>query len=212
MEWADDIRRAFADGGAKIVVTRSLRKLVRPAVRVGSLVFIERDLTQPFPGAKPVTGIIAREGTIDDSPLFPDPELARKRFSKDQRCFMGIEETTGKLANYRWVTTSAAYIPELDRHLILGPTDVYIYDLNTLPEFRKRGIDGFTRRYTYSCLRDTGYTRVYAYIHGDNHASLQASRHLLRRIGRIWYVQPRGCAPIMLGGRRAGFPEFRKLS
>jgi hypothetical protein len=211
MELADDIRRAFVDGGTKIVVTRSLRKLVRPAVKVGSLVFTECDLTEPLPSARSVAGIAVREGTIEDTPLFPDPELARMRFRQSQRCFMGIEEKTGKLTNYRWVNTAAAYIPELDRYLIMGPRDAYVYDLNTLPEFRKRGIDGYTRHYTYSFLRDSGYTRIYAYIHGDNRASLRASRHLLRPIGRVWYVQPRGCAPLMLGGRGSKFPELRRL-
>jgi ribosomal protein S18 acetylase RimI-like enzyme len=212
MELADDIRKAFVDGGTKIVVTRSLRKLVRPAMKLGSLVFTECDLTKPFPEAKAVAGIILREGTIKDAPIFADPELARTRFRQGHRSFMGIEEKTGKLANYRWVNTSAAYIPELERYLILGPKDAYVYDLNTLPEFRRRGIDACTRHYTYSFLRDSGYTRIYAYIHGDNRASLQASRHLLRPIGRVWYLQPRGCVPIMLGGRGAGFPELRRLS
>lgn len=212
MELADDIRRAFVDGGPKIVVTRSLRKLVRPAVKVGSLVFTECDLRKPFPSAKPIAGIVVREATIEDVPFYPDPELAQTRFRQGHRSFMAIEEKTGRLANYRWVNMSAAYIPELDRYLILGPKDVYVYDLNTLPEFRKRGIDAYTRHYTYSVLRDSGYIRIYAYIHGDNRASLQAARHLLRQIGRVWYLAPRGFAPIMLGGRGSRFPELRRLS
>jgi hypothetical protein len=210
MAWTEELRQAFDDGGTKFVVARSLRKLMRPACKVGSLIFTECDLTKPFPEPRPISGIILRELTAEDVPLFPDAGPARDRFAAGHRSFGGIEERTGKLTNYRWVNASSAFIPELERYLIMGPKDVYVYDLNTLPEFRKRGIDACTRHFTYSYLRDCGYSRIYAYIHGDNHASLQASRRLLRRIGRVWYVQPRGCAPFILGGKGPGLPELRK--
>lgn len=206
-----DIQRAFVEGGAKAVVSRSLRKMVRPAFKVGSLVFTECDLTKPVPERQRVSGILAREATIEDARLFEDRALFLERFNQGHRCFLGIEENTGKLTNYRWVNTSAAFIPELDRYLILKEGDAYVYDLNTLPEFRRRGIDAYTRYYAYNHLRQTGYKRILAYIHGDNYPSLSASRHLLRPIGRVWYVQFRGCAPIMLGGRSANFPELRRL-
>ena len=199
------------DGGAKIVITRSLRKLVRPAFKVGTLVFAESDFSLPFPELRPVPGIIAREAVIDDVRLFEDQALFLNRFNQGHRCFVGIEEKTGKLTNYRWVNTTAAFVPELDRYLILKPGEVYIYDLNTLPEFRRRGIDAYTRHYTYSYLRDTGYKRGLAYIHGDNQPSLKASRQLLKPIGRIFYVQFRGCTPITFGARGARIPELRRL-
>ncbi|HEY2384941.1 MAG TPA: hypothetical protein VGK48_27520 [Terriglobia bacterium] len=206
-----DIQRAFAAGGPKIVITRGLRRLVRPAFKIGTLIFTEADLTQPLPEQRPVPGIVPREATIEDVRLFEDQALFLKRFNDGHRCFMGIEEQTGKLANYRWVNSAAALVPELERYIILKPGEVYIYDLNTLPEFRRRGIDAYTRYYTYNYLRETGYKKVLAYIHGDNPPSLQASRHLLKRIGRLSYIQFRGCAPIMIGGRSAPFPELRRL-
>ena len=211
MELTSDIHRAYTEGGAKAVVTRSFRKIVRPAFKIGSLVFIECDLNQKLPEAQSIPGIVAREATIEDARLFEDQPLFLKRFNEGHRCFMGIEEATGKLANYRWVNPSAAWVPELDRYLIMKPDEVYVYDLNTLPEFRRRGIDGYTRFYTYSHLRDIGYRKVWAYIHGDNTPSLKASRHLLRRVGRLWYLQFRGCSPIMIGGQGPDFPELRRL-
>lgn len=206
-----DIQRAFAEGGAKTVLSRGVRRLVRPAFKVGTLVFIESDLTQPLPEQRPVPGIIPREAAIEDVKLFEDQELFLNRFHEGHRCFMGIEERTGKLANYRWVNPTAAFVPELDRYIMLKPGEVYIYDLNTLPGFRKRGIDAYTRYYTYTYLRDTGHRKVIAYIHGDNQPSLQASRHLLKRVGRLVYVQFHGCRPIMIGGRSSQFPELRRL-
>lgn len=158
-------------------------------------------------------GILFREATRDDVVLFEDQSLFLDRLNQGHRCFMGIEEKTGKLTNYRWINTSTPqHIPELDRYLILKPGDAYAYDLNTLPEFRRRGIDAFTRHNTYSYLRDTGCTRLLAYIHGDNYPSLSAARKMLRIIGRVWYIHIKGCQPIMIGGRKAGFPELRKLN
>src|SRR5262249_44724223 len=153
-----------------------------------SLVFIECDLQKPMPERRVIPGITVREATANDVSLFTEHELFLKRFHDGHRCFMGIEEATGKLTNYRWVTTSASYIPELRRFLMLRPTEVYVYDLKTLPEFRRRGIDSYTRHCIYSHLRDTGYTKVYAYIHGDNLPSIKASQILLRIVGRVWYV------------------------
>lgn len=211
MPFTAKVQRAFADGGAKTVVTRTLRKMVRPVVKMGSVVLTECDLSTPFSELQPVPGIIARQATIEDAKLFEDPTLFLERFHEGHRCFMGIEDETGRLTNYRWVNTSAAYIPEIDRHLILKPGEAYIYDLNTLPEFRRRGIDAYTRQYTYSYLRDSGFTKIYAYILGNNYPSLQASRRLLNHIGRLWYIQMRGCKPMILGGRRRGFPELIRL-
>jgi hypothetical protein len=206
-----DILRAYMDGGAKTVVTRSLRKLVRPAFKIGTLIFAESDFSRPFPELRPVPGIIAREATIEDIQLFEDQALFLNRFNQGHRCFVGIEEKTGKLTNYRWVNTTAALVPELDRYLILKPGEAYIYDLNTFPEFRRRGIDLYTRHYTYSYLRDIGYKRGLAYIQGDNQPSLRASRYLLTPIGRVLYVQFRGCAPIMFRAGGDRMPELRRL-
>jgi hypothetical protein len=211
MQITADFQRAWIEGGLQIVLARTLRKAVRPVVKIGSLVFIECDLLKPMPERRNVPGIIVREATLKDVSLFADRDVFLERFNQGHRCFMGIEEETGKLTNYRWVSATAPYIPEVRRYLMLKPTEVYVYDLKTMPEFRRRGVDAYTRHIIYSYLRDTGYSKVYAYIHGDNGPSLKASQILLRIVGRVWYVQPRGCAPIMLGGRRQGFPELRQL-
>jgi ribosomal protein S18 acetylase RimI-like enzyme len=195
-----------------MLLARGMRKLARPAFKMGSLVFIECDLRNQMPERRAISGITVREATIEDEDLFDDRDIFLERLNAGNRCFMGIDEATGKLANYRWVNTSAAYVPELQRYLMLEPGEAYIYDLKTLPEFRRRGIDAYTRHHIYTYLRDTGYKKIYAYIHGDNHVSLQAARGLLKPIGRIWYIQPRGFDPIMIGGRKRGFPELRKCA
>ncbi len=212
MDLTADIQRAWNEGGVKTVVTRSLGKLLRPAFKIGTLVFTECDLRKPLPERRTIPGIITREATVQDAYLFQDQDVFHERLLAGHRCFMGIEQATGRLTNYRWVNTSAAYIPELQRYLTLKPDEVYVYDLNTLPEFRRRGIDSYTRHYTYSHLRDQGYTKLYAYIHGDNRPSLQASRSFLKPIARVRYLQLRGSQPILICKRRAGFPQFGPIT
>jgi hypothetical protein len=208
MHLTSDIRRAWTEGGAKTVLTRGLRRVVRPAIKVGSLVFIECDLRRPMPERREISGLTVREATPGDAFMFADPDLLLERLNRGHRCFMGIEEATGKLTNYRWICSGSADIPELRRHMLLKPGEAYAYDLNTLPEFRRRGIDAYTRHWIYSHLRDTGYTRVYAYIHGDNHPSLKASRILLQPVGRVFYLQVRDWTPFMFAWRKRGFPEL----
>jgi hypothetical protein len=207
-----DVQLALMEGGPKTLFTRSLRKLVRPAVKIGALVFSECDLREPMPERQVIPGITVREATVNDAHLFSDRDVFFQHMKEGSRCFMGIEDATGKLTNYRWINTSAAYVPELKRYMLFRPNEAYAYDLNTLPEFRRRGIDRYTRHCTYSYLRDHGYTKLFAYIHGDNYASLQASRHLLRPIGRVWYIKIRGCNPIMIGGRKRGLPQLSPIT
>jgi len=206
-----DVQRAWMEGGPKIVLTRAIKKIVRPAFKTGSLWFFDCDLRKPMPERRELQGIVIREATKEDAAMFSDQAVFFERLSEGHRCFMGIEEATGKLTNYRWVSTRSAYIPELQRQLILQPEEVYVYDLRTMPEFRRMGIDAYTRHCIYSYLRDTGYTTIYAYIHGDNRPSLNAGRTFLRPIGRVWYFQLRGCMPIVIGRRKPGLPELVKL-
>src|SRR5262249_52490680 len=108
MEFITGFGRAFAEGGGKIIFTRCCRKLFSAVVRFGTLVFAEVDLTHPVREVPIVPGIIPREGKVQDASLFQDPAVFLERMAQGDRCFMGIEEKTGKLTNYRWVTTSPA--------------------------------------------------------------------------------------------------------
>src|SRR5262245_44469682 len=66
MQLNSDIQRAWLEGGPRILLTRSLRKLVRPAFKVGTLIFTECDLKNPMPEQRPVAGITIREATAED--------------------------------------------------------------------------------------------------------------------------------------------------
>ena len=104
-------------------------------------------------------------------------QLPFQRFARGDRWFVGIDASNGRLANYRWVTTAWELIPELGRNVVPQPGETFIYALYTLPEYRRRGIDSFTRQYTYDLLhRTSGIRRVLASIFDDNKASFRASR------------------------------------
>src|SRR5262245_53812489 len=122
-----DIQRALMEGGTKTVLTRSLRKFLRPVVKIGTLVFVECDLREPIPERRQMPGITVREATIDDVDLFEDRHLFLERLNEGNRCFMGIEDATGKLTNYRWINTSRSYVPELKRYMLFKPGEAYAY-------------------------------------------------------------------------------------
>ena len=202
------IRGLYREGGIKAVIVRSVKKLMSPVISVGILIFVECDLRKPLPRKAALAGVLEREAVLADASLFENPQIFIERLCAGKRCFIGIDSATGKLANYRWIATWSEYIPEIDRDIVLGPGEVYSYDLRTLPEFRRQGIDSYTRNRTYQRLRDQGFRKVYAYIRADNFPMLKSSRPLLKPIGRVWYVRFRGSKRFVFGDGRNGLPSL----
>jgi GNAT superfamily N-acetyltransferase len=120
---------------------------------------------------------------------------AIERFKRGDRWFIGVDSANGKIATFRWVTTAWELIPELERNILPNPGQAFVYALYTAPEYRRRGIDSYTRQYTYDLLyRTAGIHTVLATIFAENTVSMKAGRKFLRKIGRVWYVS-------ILGGR-----------
>src|SRR5262249_29954798 len=159
--------------------------------------FLERHLNVPMPQLQPIDGIDVREGTLSDVSLLntmENPERRRDqavwRLKQGDRWFIGVEKSSGKLTNYRWGSLTRGFIPELNRNLVLAPGEAYVYDLETLAEFRRRGIEGFTRQFTYNTLlHKYGVQRIVVYVLADNRASLQAGRQYLTAITRVWFMK-----------------------
>jgi hypothetical protein len=174
----------------------ALRTLAAPVAEIGIIHFFECDLRRGLPQVRPLPGIIAREAFLEDIDLLDGIENASERkadaihrLKNGERWFVGIDAANGKLTNYRWVSAMPTLIPELRSNVVPKTGEVFIYALYTVPEYRRRGIDSFTRHYTYDLLYKTaGVTRVLATIFAGNYASLQASRQFLREIGKVWYV------------------------
>jgi GNAT superfamily N-acetyltransferase len=195
-------RALHGEFGLRATIGLAFKKLLSPVARVGSVYLLKCDLTSRIPQSKPVPGIIPREAFVEDIHLLDglenDAEKKRDaiaRFKRGDRWFVGIDSTTGKLANFRWMTTAWEYIPELERNIVPKPGETFIYALYTAPEYRRQGIDSFTRHYTYDLLyRTAGIKKVLATIFAENTVSMKAGRKFLKKIGRIWYIQ-------ILGGR-----------
>lgn len=192
--------------GLRATIGLAFKKLLLPVARVGSVYLLECDLAEGLPKVKPVPGIIPRESFLEDVHLLdaiedgPEKKLdATERLRRGQRWFVGIDASTGKLANFRWVATAWELVPELERNVVLKPGQAFVYDLYTAPEYRRRGIDSFTRQYTYDHLyRSAGITTVIAHIRAENTVSIKAGRKFLKKIGRVWYLS-------VLGGRTRVF-------
>jgi GNAT superfamily N-acetyltransferase len=194
---AQELWRQF---GFRATIGLAVKKLISPVARVGSVYLMECDLKAGLPRVKPVAGIVPREGFLEDIDLLDGIENgiekkrdAIERFKRGDRWFIGVDSTNGKLATFRWVTTAGELIPELERNVVPQPGQAFAYALYTAPEYRRRGIDSFTRQYTYDLLyRTAGIHTVLATIFAENTVSMKAGRKFLRKIGRVWFVSIRG--------------------
>src|SRR5882672_7995068 len=105
-------RELWREFGVRATIGLALKKVISPVARAGSLYLMECDLPAGLPRVKPVSGIIAREGFMEDIDLLDGIEngMERKRdaidrFKRGDRWFIGVDSTNGKLTNFRWVTT-----------------------------------------------------------------------------------------------------------
>jgi hypothetical protein len=190
----------YQDRGLKTFTVQVIKKVLSPNVRMGSICFFERDLRAPMPPLDPLEGIVLREGSLSDLSLLDclddaerQKKAAVKRFEAGHHWYVSIEQTTGRLTNYRWASMTSAFIPEINRTVLLKQGEVYLYDLYTLPEFRRRRIEAVSRQFIYDHVyTQYGASRLVVYIRADNHASLQAGRNYLTPLTRVWYLQLAG--------------------
>jgi len=196
---AQELWRQF---GVRATIGLAFKKAVSPVARVGSVYLMECDLTAGLPRVKSAPGIIAREAFLDEIDLLDgiENDLEKKRdaiarFKRGDRWFVGIDSATGKLANFRWMTTAWELVPELERNVVPKPGQAFVYALYTAPKYRRRGVDSFTRQYTYDLLyRTAGIHTVLATIFAENTVSMKAGKKFLKKVARIWYFS-------VLGGR-----------
>jgi hypothetical protein len=214
------IQQLIQQGDVRIASWLAFHKLVSPIAEVGIVHFFECDLRKGLPAVRPVPGIVAREAFLEDVALLDGTENASvrkadavERLKNGERWFVGIDASNGKLTNYRFVAAGPTLIPELGANVVPGPGEVFIYALYTVPEYRRKGIDSFTRHYTYDLLHKTsGVNRVLATIFAGNYASFRASRQFLNEVGHVWYVSTkRTSTPRLFVRPRTGMPALVSL-
>ncbi len=219
MRLLDRAQEVYREQGLRSAAVMAAKKVLSPAMQIGSLHFLEGDLRRGLPKVPPIPGIITREAYVSDVRLLDGPDETAHTFSdaverlrNGHRWFIAIEHATGKLANYRWVSTTTALIPEIECDLVVGPGQAYVYDIVTLREFRRRGIDSLNRHSVYDYLyKSCGITTVLEYIQYENRASLRAARQFENRVGRVWYMCIRGGTVRFSVKSSKNLPEFRPL-
>ena len=207
----------YQDRGLKTFTVRVIKKLLAPKVQMGSICFFERDLRAPMPPLAPLEGIVLREGSLADISLLDclkdagrQKKHAVQRLRAGHHWYVSVEKETGRLMSYRWASLTNAFIPEINRTIVLKPGEAYLYDLYTLPEFRRRKIEGFSRQLIYDSLyKQYGASRLVVYILPDNYASLQAGRKYLTPLARVWYLQFSGGETRLFMRRNPRMPELQ---
>jgi len=113
---------------------------------------------------------------------------AARRFGRGDRCF-GVW-SGGELASTRWLARGTVRLAYVDREAVLGPTDVYFYDVYTAPEHRRRGISRLAAVVVPELLAAEGARRIVGVLEPENRAGIGANEMAgYRIVGRIGYVK-----------------------
>lgn len=126
-------------------------------------------------------GLSFQWGTLADLGLFQDVQQQsdvawyRELLEQQRSCLMAIKE--GKLAAYGWFSTQVE--PALERTYVpLSEGDIYIFDLYTLPDFRRQGIQGRLVKEMLNLAGAEGYKRALSLVSIDNIPSIRLHEKL----------------------------------
>ena len=110
-------------------------------IRASTLWLYERQLDIPVtPGAIPAgveLSVWDSPAAAADAPPGWHPE-AEQRLSDGQAC--AVARHGRDIVAYCWLTCAPAWAGEIDRFVVPGPADVYLYEAFTLPEWRGRAL------------------------------------------------------------------------
>lgn len=74
-----------------------------------------------------------------------------------------------------WTAVDRAYIPYLNRDIILGPREIYTFDAFTHPDARRRGIATFRNTFLTPEYRRMGYERAAGIVAFENHTGIRSA-------------------------------------
>jgi GNAT superfamily N-acetyltransferase len=149
--------------------------------------------------------LLRHEAAVDVSGLhmrFLEPDMldAYTAFRPDQREKASIRLREGhravlvcdgdRIVGAVWAATGRAYIPYLDRDILLDAREIYTYDAFTLPEYRRRGIATIRNSFLAPEYRRLGYDRAAAIVAFENHVGLRSAEAAgYERVGEFFCVR-----------------------
>jgi len=196
-----------------------------PWIRVSTLCLYERQLDAPVaPGPLP-PGV---ELAVWDSPPAegdagrPWHAEAERRIHEGQACV--VARHGGDVMAYCWLTWRPEWVAEIDRFVVPGPDEAYLYEAFTQPTWRGRGLFSAMLFRLLAYARAQGRRRALIFVLTDN----RASRRAIERTGfelfqtvstievfalrRLWFHGPRtGRVRVRLVARADGTSRSRDI-
>ncbi len=174
-------------------------------IRVDTLRLYERRLDGPVtPGAHP-PGL---QFAVWDSPTAPAwagawwHQEAGDRLREGQACAVARHEA--EVVAYCWLAVTPVPVAEIDRVVVPGPEEVYLYDAFTVPEWRGRGLFTTLLLDLLTYTRAQGRKRALIFVLARNEASRRAIERggfrLFQTVSRVElfglpFLWPRGPWP-----------------
>lgn len=159
---------------------------------VEQLIFWVRDLTGELPPPDERAGIDFRPATIADAPALAsamgpvDGRLARQRFQTNRQVFVGLRGD--RVLTYCWLSFQTEGVGEIEGAIRVAPDEAYIWDCQTIPEQRGRGLYPVLLCSIAHFMRERGKRRVWSATTADNHASQRGFEKAgFRRAGILHY-------------------------
>jgi ribosomal protein S18 acetylase RimI-like enzyme len=112
----------------------------------------------------------------------------RNRFSQEHWCFVAWDE--GQIVAAVWASPRFAKIDYLARQIDLAPHDAYMYELSTLPQFRRAFIGSALVVNILRFSRASGYSRLLAVVVPENKPGWKfLLRQGFRPLGKMGYLK-----------------------
>jgi GNAT superfamily N-acetyltransferase len=126
----------------------------------------------------------------------------RARLAAGARCFLVRVE--GRPAASSWLSHGWAYVPYLRRRLVLATGEAYLFDLFTMSEHRRQGLQKLLLARAARCARSRGATSLVALVETHNRPSAAFfAAHGFSPRGRLRCLRLPGGHALVLGANAA---------